>query len=39
MKEVFYKLLTTWRGCSENFMFKNNAKAFLKPVDFKKCQE
>jgi hypothetical protein len=27
------------RGHFEIFMFKNNARAFLGPIDFKKCQE
>jgi len=41
MKEVLHKLLTIERGCFEkiNLLFKNNAKVFLKLVDFKKCQE
>jgi hypothetical protein len=33
IKEIFYKFLTF------SFMLKNNARAFLKPIDFKKCQE
>jgi hypothetical protein len=37
VKEVFYKLLITMKGCSESFMLKNNARTFLEPIDFKKC--
>ncbi len=39
VKEILYKLLIIERGHFENFMLKNNAKAFLEPVDFRKCQK
>jgi hypothetical protein len=32
------KFLIAKRGCF-SFMLKNNAKAFLKLVDFRKCQK
>lgn len=39
MKNVLYKFLTIGRGCFKGFMFKNDAKAFIKRIDFRKCQE
>jgi len=38
IKEIFYIFFIIGRGYL-NFMFKNNWEAFLKLVDFKKCQE
>ncbi len=37
MKYFFHKFLTTRKGHFD-FKFKNNARAFLEFVDFKKCQ-
>ncbi len=38
LKEIFYKFMSVGKG-RFSFMFKNNVRAFLGPIDFKKCQE
>jgi hypothetical protein len=38
VEEIFYKFFIAGRG-HFSFMFKNNARAFLEPVDFKRCRE
>jgi hypothetical protein len=36
VKEIFNKFLNVRKG-HFSFMFKNNARAFLEPIDFRRC--